>query len=278
MLVRAPLATLTAIVAFVPMRGPQPIALRVPIPDLVELRPGAFPYRASGDFTRDGEPAQPPIVTAAITRPLAVMRHQVTEADYRRCTDVGVCPVVDQAAAAIDRPVVKVSWRDAHLYATWLSGETGAHFRLPIDEEWAHAAAGRFADDGLPDTAYGTDPGQRALALYAVETSRNAGIDRKPQPIGTFGTNENGLVDVAGNVWEWTDTCFVRSALDGHGKAAATIVNCGVRVVEGRHRAYLPDFVRDPHNGGCSFGMLPSNLGFRLVRDDDWWWKMRRLL
>ena len=74
---------------------------------------------------------------------------------------------------------------------------------------------------------------------------------------------------MAGNVWEWTDTCFARVVLDGVGEAAATTVNCGVRVVAGRHRAYMPDFVRDARAGGCSPGTQPSNLGFRLVRDND---------
>ena len=52
-------------------------------------------------------------------------------------------------------------------------------------------------------------------------------------------------------------------------EVAATSVNCGVRVVEGQHRAYVTDFIRDARAGGCAAGMPPSNLGFRLVRDDD---------
>jgi hypothetical protein len=31
----------------------------------------------------------------------------------------------------------------------------------------------------------------------------------------------------------------------------------------------MPDFIRDARAGGCSVGSPPSNLGFRLVRDDD---------
>jgi hypothetical protein len=33
--------------------------------------------------------------------------------------------------------------------------------------------------------------------------------------------------------------------------------------------AYVADFIRDARAAGCSIGTPPSNLGFRLVRDDD---------
>ena len=267
MLLAAVAAMLMAISTSTFGHAPELVASRVQIPDLVELRPGAFDYRAAGEFTRDGKPVTAPIVRATIKRTLAVMRHQVTAADYRRCVEAEACPMVDRDLVASNRPVVKVSWRDAHAYASWLSRETGAHFRLPTDEEWAYAAAGRFKDDALPESS-DSDPGRRALTIYDRDASREEVIDKAPQTIGSFGANENGILDVAGNVWEWTDTCFVRSALNARNEVAATLVNCGVRVVEGRHRTYMTDFIRDARAGGCSVGTPPSNLGFRLVRDD----------
>ena len=239
--------------------------------DLVEVRAASFTHRSSGEFTRDGRVVTAPLVTVTIPHALAIMRHQVSAAEYRRCIDAGACPTLerDNDLVAANRPIVKVSWRDAQAYAAWLSRETGEHYRLPTDEEWAYAAASRFKDDALPET---DDPGQRALGVYARDRG-DGDVDREPQPIGTFGANENGLVDVAGNVWEWTDTCFTRSALDGRGETVASTVHCGVRVVEGRHRAYMTDFVRDARSGGCSAGVPPTNLGFRLVRDDDSSWR-----
>jgi formylglycine-generating enzyme required for sulfatase activity len=255
-------AALLTVVAVARGSGTAWRSARVQPPELVELTPGVFAYRTSGAFTRDGKPASAPIVTARISQPLALMRHQVTVAEYRRCVDAGACPAA--ARNLPDRPIVEVSWYDAQSYAAWLSRATGMAFRLPSDEEWAYAAGERFADDALPDRAERGDPGQRSLARYDLELGGDPATDQMPQPVGRFGANAKGLLDLAGNVWEWTDTCFARIALDTTGRTE----NCGVRVVEGRHRTYLPDFVRTARGGGCSVGIRVSNVGFRLVRDD----------
>jgi formylglycine-generating enzyme required for sulfatase activity len=162
---------------------------------------------------------------------------------------------------------VMVSWRDADAYARWLSRKTGETYRLPTDEEWAFAAGSRYQDDGLAVDS--EDPSRRWLARYEKEASlKNIEIDSTPRPLGAFGVNENGLLDVSGNVWEWTNTCFVRVALDEAGKPSdKQTANCGVRVVEGQHRAYVTDFIRDARAGGCAAGVPPANLGFRLVRE-----------
>jgi formylglycine-generating enzyme required for sulfatase activity len=244
------------------------VAPPVSVPELVELRPGSFSYRASGEFTRDGKPARAPIVTVTVKRTLAIMRHQVSAADYRRCVEAGVCATSDPDAVSADHPAIKVSWRDATAYAAWLSRETRVAFRLPTDEEWAYAASDRFDDDALPPSAYNGAPIQRALAIYERHAAGEPVEDARARPIGTFGANDKGLLDIAGNVWEWTNSCFTRNALDTRGGITVTNVNCGVRVVEGRHRTYVPDFLPDARAGGCSISAPPSNLGFRLVRAD----------
>ena len=159
------------------------------------------------------------MVNVNIDRPIAVMRHQVTASDYRRCVEAQACPMVDPDVAASDRPVVKVSWRDAQAYASWLSRETGLNFRLPTDEEWAYAAGSRYSDDALPESLDGRGPGQRMLAIYDRDARRERLAEKAPQPIGSFGANEHGLLDLAGNVWEWTDTCFQRNSFDETGRS-----------------------------------------------------------
>ena len=279
MLGAAAILAAVAISALAPEHGagrasPEPAALRLAAPDLVELQAGHFRHRAAGEFLRDGRPVAAPLVTAE-TKTLAVMKHQVMAVDYQRCVEAHACPVADDDGAIPDLPMVKVSWRDAQAYASWLSRLTGERFRLPTDEEWAYAAAGRFEDDALPENA--RDDSQRRLAIYDRQARRQEMLDPAPRPVGSFGVNENGLLDVAGNVWEWTDTCYTRNALDARGDIVAATVNCGIRVVEGRHRTYMSDFIRDARAGGCAIGTPPRNLGFRLVRDDGAWDARHRL-
>ncbi|MEK9283913.1 formylglycine-generating enzyme family protein [Bradyrhizobium sp. ISRA442] len=238
-------------------------------PAIVEIARGHLSYRAAGDFTRGGRQAEAPLRDVRFAKPLAIMRQQVSSADYQLCVRDGACRALDRGVlVAPDRPAVQVSWHDAQAYAAWLSRRTGTTWRLPSDEEWAYAAGSRFRDDGLPVDA--SDPSKRWISRYERESDRDLS-DTTAYPFGRFGVNEHGLADLSGNVWEWTSTCFVRSRVDESGKPARETVNCGVRVVEGAHRAYVTDFIRDARAGGCAQGVPPANLGFRLVREERSW-------
>ncbi|HXI07968.1 MAG: SUMF1/EgtB/PvdO family nonheme iron enzyme [Bradyrhizobium sp.] len=235
---------------------------------IVEVRAGNIAYRVAGDFTRNGKLAAAPLRQVRFDRPLAIMKHQVSSADYQACVDDGACRALDRnVAIAVDRPAVQVSWHDANAYAAWLSQRTGETYRLPTDEEWAFAAGSKFADDALP--VDDDDPSKRWIAKFERESGRAASAEARAT--GSFGVNENGLVDLAGNVWEWTATCFTRYRLDDAGKTLSSTSNCGVRVVEGQHRSYVTDFIRDARGGGCMAGIPPDNLGFRLVREPRHW-------
>jgi formylglycine-generating enzyme required for sulfatase activity len=234
-------------------------------PAMVELASGNISYRVAGDFTRAGRPAEAPLARIGFAKPFAIMAHQVSSADYQACVVDRACHPLDRdVVVAIDRPAVQVSWHDAEAYARWLSHKVGQTYRLPTDEEWAFAAGSKFVDDGVP--VDDTDPSKRWIARYDRETGRDT--ETATRAFGAFGVNENGLSDMSGNVWEWTATCFMRSALDEAGNTVKQSRNCGVRVAEGAHRAYVTDFIRDARAGGCAAGTPPSNLGFRLVREE----------
>lgn len=236
--------------------------------ETIDVGPRVFTYRMAGEFSQAGRPVDAPLVTLAWTSMLRIMKQQVTVAEYDLCVAEARCAARSRVETLDPNlPAVQVSWQDATAYADWFSDKTWEIWRLPTDEEWVFAAGTRFHDDALP-VAASRDPSVRWLARYEQESEQET-LDQRPRPAGAFGANEYGVVDLSGNVWEWTSTCFSRRSLDAKGKLmGAPIANCGVRVVEGEHRTYVTDFVRDARGGGCSVGRPPANLGFRLVRED----------
>jgi formylglycine-generating enzyme required for sulfatase activity len=244
--------------------------------EFTEVAVTSYAYRAAGDFSREGRPTVAPLRQLHPDSSLAIMTSQVTAAQYARCVEDSGCPRVSQASRRNDLPMVGVSWRDATAYARWMTKTTGKLHRLPTDEEWVFAAGEKASDDGLIGSGPTTDAVKSWIARYDAEASR-ARPAFEPQPTGAFGHNRNGLKDIAGNVWEWTDTCFTRGTVDATGIVLVTNTNCGVRVVEGAHRAYMTDFIRDPRSGGCAAGMPPTNLGFRLVIEREKRFDLRRI-
>jgi formylglycine-generating enzyme required for sulfatase activity len=235
--------------------------------EITEIAARPFQYRMAGDFSRDGKPAEAPLRDARLSGDVKIMTSQVTSREYAHCVEDGGCPRIPGASGMADRPVVGVSWRDATAYAEWITSKTGVLHRLPTDEEGVFAAGEKARDEALP-LADPVDPAQAWIARYEAEANRVRPLALDPQPIGTFGRNENGLNDIGGNVWEWTNTCFLRMKLEQTGASQVTNTNCGVRVVQGAHRTYMTDFIRDPRTGGCAAGVPPANLGFRLVVED----------
>ena len=94
-----------------------------------------------------------------------------------------------------DHPVVNVSWYDARDYCQWLSQETGKDYGLPSEAEWekgARGADGRIYPWGNQWDATRCNSGESGLG-------KTTSVHAYPQ-----GASPYGVLDMAGNVWEWT--------------------------------------------------------------------------
>lgn len=117
-----------------------------------------------------------------------------------------------------DHPVVLVSFEDAAAYAEWAGRE------LPTEVEFEYASRGggpvavyAWGDERSPggqlmaNTWQGRFPYLNEGAAGWVGTS----------PVGTFPANGYGLVDMIGNVWEWTTTIYATGAVRERADAVA---------------------------------------------------------
>jgi len=243
-------------------QAPDPL----PMPETVRLESGFQSYRPAGEFRLGTRIVDAP-VEAIPAAALEVMIHHVNEADYALCVADGVC-IEAPSQHRSDRPQTNVNYDDATDYARWFSDRTGVSWRLPTDAEWLRLAGDRAFDDAFSVEANGTDPSRRWIASYRREVERRGDADLEAHPLGHFGLNDLGVADIAGNVWEWTDSCFQNGTVSADGSVIVTRSDyCGVRAVQGKHRGFVIDFVRDARSGGCAAGVPPDYLGFRLVWD-----------
>ncbi len=221
--VRSNILVLLVLAAFGPVRGAERPAF-----DLVEIPGGAF---VMGDGS--GEPDEAPTTVRVVS--FRIMRHEVTNAQFAAfvsatgwTTDVEAAGVgylwsgrwvlaagadwrhpfgqkstVDGKAA---HPVVQVSARDAAAFCSW------AGMRLPSEAEWefaARSADGRRYPWGDEAPEQGPDARANFGTVACCAPDASDGYHRTA-PVGRYpgGASPFGLLDMAGNVWEWTASRF----------------------------------------------------------------------
>jgi formylglycine-generating enzyme required for sulfatase activity len=160
-------------------------------------------------------------------------------------------------AGSDDFPVGRVNWCQAVSYCSWagkrLCGKIGGG--ALVEGSWADASVSQWVNacsrSGARAFAYGATfdanacwgPGQHASDYVARHAGCQGGFD--------------GIFDMSGNLWEWTDTC---------GSPTSNPDFC--RTMGGAYDSMLPDEFacgRDYRNWVRT--AFASNLGFRCCRD-----------
>jgi formylglycine-generating enzyme required for sulfatase activity len=235
----------------------------------------------AGPFVMGADPARDPMAfdnerwpgaegTGTVDLPaFFIARHEVTVGlfmAFARATRWTVDPRALEGPPA--HPVTHVSWTDALAYCRWLEGMLkrsagatpavaarvveGWRVTLPTEAEWEKAARGTDARR-FP---WGSEP-RRDRANYE---------GTGPTPVGQFSCPEcpHGLVDMAGNVWEWTSSPYVPYPYDPNA-ARAHLDADALWVMRGGHFGDGARLVRSSARGAAEPAARRAFIGFRVA-------------
>ncbi len=176
---------------------------------------GDFLFIPSNEFTMGAErpPATPqerPLTRVILSR-YYLARLPVTNAQYEKFDPAHRTKRAPWAGD--DHPVVYVTYSDAVKFCQWLSKQENRRFRLPTEAEW------EFAARGLESRIFpwGDHPDNPMVCNFADAKSNFPWSDRnfdcgfsQTSPVGAFprGASPFGMLDMAGNVFEWVHDYF----------------------------------------------------------------------
>ncbi len=135
-----------------------------------------------------------------------IQKYEVTNAQYKACVDAGTCTAPSDTSsythssyygnATYDNyPVIYVSWTQASTYCGWIGG------RMPTEAEWEKAARGPSPSENIYPW------GDTAPTSSLANLDYNVGDTTE---VGSYasGASYYGVMDMAGNVWEWVNDWY----------------------------------------------------------------------
>jgi formylglycine-generating enzyme required for sulfatase activity len=191
----------------------------------------------------------------------------VTNGMYARCVQAGSCPAKIKVNSYFrasyygnpefdDYPVVFVAWDEAQTYCAW------AGRRLPTEAEWEVAARGK--DERM--YPWGNTPPNCSLLNFGNGiakfcTGDTTAVGKYPQ-----GASPYGLLDMAGNVWEWVADWIGPNYLAEPHQDPTGFSSGTLRVTRGGAYYSDPKFVRSTFRAGHDPSDATDYIGFRCAR------------
>ncbi|MGH2542888.1 MAG: formylglycine-generating enzyme family protein, partial [Ardenticatenaceae bacterium] len=192
--------------------------------------------------------------------PFAISKYPITNRQFQAFVAEEEWEPVQPYFPYDNHPRATVNWYEAMAFCRWLSERLGYGVRLPEEEEWERAARGEagrpypWDDDDEYVSGYAnineTWDNNKAGPYYLGQTSA---VGLYPQ-----GATPEGICDLAGNVWEWTQTAWGSEERGGPVGAARVLRGGSWRDAHGDARAAARPW-RSPRS-------RLNNIGFRVVR------------
>ena len=155
-----------------------------------------------------------------------------------------------------DYPMGWVSWDEADAFCTWLSKQDKHTYRLPTEAEWEKAAKG-YAHRVYP---WGAD----------YDGSQSGTRNGTYAPVGAKATDCSpfGVLDLAGNVWEWCSDWFAPDAYrTGPVRNPRGPETGQFRSLRGCGWNFDPDTFRCSYRSRWDPKRRSIHIGFRVVRE-----------
>ena len=155
-----------------------------------------------------------------------------------------------------DHPVVYVSWHDAVAYCRWLAETTGRPYFLPSEAEWEKGARGSV---GL---VYPWGNRWDAKRCNTAEGGKGS-----TTPVGAYsqGASPYDLLDMAGNVWEWTRSVHTNYYPYVPGDGREGLEREKSRVLRGGSWGYYLLYARCAFRLGGDLDLRDRDVGFRVA-------------
>jgi formylglycine-generating enzyme required for sulfatase activity len=155
----------------------------------------------TGEFQMGSEGGDEAPVHIVYLDAYQIGKYEITNKQYDQCIRAGACKGTIETDK-LDHPVIGVSWFQAKAYCGWVSG------RLPTEAEWEKAASWDVKTQTKFIYPWGNDNPSPDLLNYNNNVSDTT-------PVGEYVAGENGLYDMAGNVWEWVNDWYSIASAQG---------------------------------------------------------------
>ncbi len=195
-------------------------------------------------------------------------KYEVNNAQYALCVDAGVCadPYFTYSETRDlyfgnpqydDYPAVNISWSEANTYCQWVGGD------LPTEAQWSKAARGTSLQtypwgDESPTCAYANAQEGATSAPCVGDTIK---VGSRPD-----GASPYGVLDMAGNVWEWVRDWYSRDYYWNSPYEDPTGPETGTyKIVKGGSWDYSWSRLRIAYNSDHEPESHKNSFGFRCV-------------